>query len=353
MRRARTGHDPLLLPYPNPQRAEIAVRKQLHALERHRLHILGTRRKQIVHIPAHDIRISAEQCHRVPHTGNPRLHAVLLIFLHGYRRRGADRAGRLLLPHKKPHGLRVRPIAAQQPVPPKLPDIPRHGNRPTGSLHLLGSRLPVKPILLGIRRIKFVHQRVHFLRIEPGKGNVKGGSVYIRQHLGQLPLIPVALYPVQRHVQRLLPLRLHIHYHAVDLGNAHIQQHFQPLVAAHDKAGALIPDHRLHKTKLLNRAFQFLIILIPRLQVPPWVVRRRVQPPGIHLPNLHPKPPPGFTRIPGRRIPPRPYHISFHIPGSIPIRPPGTAHPPTSPGTASPPPGSIPPRNPPAHCTVP
>ena len=169
----------------------------------------------------------------------------------------------------------------------KLPKVAGLSRGPTSRRNLRRRFLLVEIILYGLGGVKLVHQSVDFLSIEAGKGNVKSGGIQLGDDLGQLRLVPIALNPVQGEVQSLFFFRLQIHHNAVNLCFAHIQQHFQPLVAAHNKTGASVPDHRLYKSKLLNGAFQFFIVLVAGLQVPARVVCCRVQPVSTYFLDIH------------------------------------------------------------------
>ena len=277
------------LPFPdaNPERAEIAVLKELHAVKPHGLHVLGAGSEQVVHFPADNLRMAAEVRRRCAQPFQPWGQPILPVVSQCNEGRSRKGTGGPLVPAKPRHILSRSGIAAEKAVVSKLPKVAGLSRGPTSRRNLRRRFLLVEIILYGLGGVKLVHQSVDFLSIEAGKGNVKSGGIQLGDDLGQLRLVPIALNPVQGKVQSLFFFRLQIHHNAVNLCFAHIQQHFQPLVAAHNIAGGPIPDHRLYKSKLLNGAFQFFIVLVAGLQIPARVVCCRVQPVSTHFLYQH------------------------------------------------------------------
>ena len=130
----------------------------------------------------------------------------------------------------------------------------------------------IEIIIFDLALLGVLEQRVDLRRLKAGEGHIKVGPLEVGDEQGQLVLVPLAGDFVEGDVERLLLLAVHLHHHALHLGDTHVQQHLQPLVSAHDKAGGLVPDHRLHIAELLDGAFQLFIFSIPRLEVFPGIV---------------------------------------------------------------------------------
>jgi len=108
-------------------------------------------------------------------------------------------------------------------------------------------------------------QFVYFIRIKTGERYIERARVKLGHQFCQLVLVPFALYPVERKVERLFPLFVQFHSHAVDFRVSQIAHDLQPLMTADHVAGRFVPNHRLHKAELANGALELLIFRVAGL----------------------------------------------------------------------------------------
>ena len=198
------------LPFPdaNPERAEIAVLKELHAVKPHRLHVLGAGSEQVVHFPADNLRMAAEVRRRCAQPFQPWSQPIFPVVSQCNEGRGRKGTGGSLVSAETRHILGRSRITAEKAVVPKLPKVAGLGRCPASRRNVCRRFLLVEIILYGLGGVKLVHQSVDFLGIETGKGNVKSGGIQLGYDLGQLRLVPIALNPVQGEVQSLFFFRL-------------------------------------------------------------------------------------------------------------------------------------------------
>ena len=197
MRRTGAGRRALPFPHPDPERAEITVLKEFHAIKAHRLHVLCAGGKKIVHFPANNFRMAAEILNRSSQPFQPWGQSILPVI--GQRDQGRSRktTSSPLAAAEVFHILGRSGISTEKAVAPKLPEIARLGGCTASRRNIRRRFLLVKIILYGLGGIKAVHQRVDFLCVKTGKGNVKSGSVQLGNDLRELRLVPIALNTVQ------------------------------------------------------------------------------------------------------------------------------------------------------------
>ena len=145
-------------------------------------------------------------------------------------------------------------------MPPQRPHIPGFGD---GRLLQLGVHIELvilHPIFQAI-----LEEVINFGWVKAGEGYIKIGALQVGDKEHQLVLVPIAGDFVEGDVQRLFLLKVEIDHHAVDLGDAHVHEHLQPLMTAHHPSGGLVPDHRLYIAELLHGAFQLVVFRVAGL----------------------------------------------------------------------------------------
>ena len=184
--------------------------------------------------------------------------------------------------HKQREVLRQRGIAAHHAMAAQRPNV--------ALLHegLQLIRVDVAVIVLHVLVMDFGEQVVYLRSVKAGRAKVITGKLQVGQQIRQRFRLPFADRFVERDVQGFLVLRVfNMNHHAVDFLYALRDQHLIPLVAAHDVAGDLIPDHGIDIAVGGHAAFDLLIGRIARLQVFARIVFRRFQLFDRHLLQLH------------------------------------------------------------------
>ena len=151
-------------------------------------------------------------------------------------------------------------------------------------------RLHIEVIFLDATLYIVPEQILQLLRIKAGEGDVEVRALQVSDDQSEFFCIPFAADLVQGDVERLFLLGVHVNDHDIHLGDAHVRQHLQALVAADHATGLFIPDDRLHIAKLLDGALQLFIFRISGLQILTRIVVSREQVFYIFLFNIHTKP---------------------------------------------------------------
>jgi hypothetical protein len=174
-------------------------------------------------------------------------------------------------------------IAAQQPVRERRvgaedDEISRLCDRWPTTRH--GQRRLHVELLLGtIVAQQLADQVAGLADGEPRQREIEvGGPHDLVEQLGKLPVVPPALDLVEREVERLLALDREIDDGDLDLGEARVDERPQPLMAAHERARATVPDQRLDEAELIEALAEGLVLGIPRTEVRARVVPRRNEP---------------------------------------------------------------------------
>ena len=172
----------------------------------------------------------------------------------------------------------------------QLPDVAGLCDRALG-FDLFVFFIHIEIILHRFFGVKSVHEFVYFRSFKTCEGDIEFAAVQLREQGCQLILVPFTLDFVQRHIERLLPFFIQLHDDAVDLSVSEILQHLQSLVATDHISGGLIPDNRLHITKLSYAALELFIFRIAGFQLLSWIVCRCLQLIYGYLLNVHFVPP--------------------------------------------------------------
>ena len=162
--------------------------------------------------------------------------------------------------HKQREVLRQCGVAAHHAMAAQRPNI--------ALLHkgLQLIRVDVAVIVLHVLVMDFGEQVVHLCSIKAGRAEVITGKLQVGQQIRQRFRLPFADRFVERNIQRLLVLRVFdMHHHAVDFLYALHDQHLVPLMAAHDIAGDLVPDHGIDIAVGGHAALDLLVGRIARL----------------------------------------------------------------------------------------
>ena len=135
-----------------------------------------------------------------------------------------------------------------------------------------------------------IEQIAHLADVEAGERGIEAALIQITQQSRQKRDIPRAADLVQRHVQGFFLLFVEIQNDAVYFGVSEMLQHFEPLVAADNNAGAPIPNDRLHIAELLDASSQLFKLRIAGLQIFPGIVLGRQELRYRDLFNVHTRP---------------------------------------------------------------
>ena len=187
-------------------------------------------------------------------------------------RRVRDHEVGLDVAHQGVVGFLFRGIATDQTVPTKRPDVTGLGEGGFFQLLIHIEIIVVDAVLqAGLEKV------VDLGRIKTGEGNIKVLALQVSDQQGQLVFIPIAADFVQSDVESLLLGLVHFNDHTVNLGDAKVDEDLEPLVAADNTTGRLVPDDRLDIAELLDGAFQFFVFLVTGLQVLAGIVFGRKQ----------------------------------------------------------------------------
>lgn len=129
-----------------------------------------------------------------------------------------------------------------------------------------------------------------FIVVKTGQFHIERAGVELREHIFKHRHVPFAAYLVQRDVERLFMVFVHIHNHTFDFTVAEVFQHFQTLVAT-DHGHICVDNYRVNIAKFLNAAFDFLIFGILRREVFSWIVCCGVKVCYIKFLKIHGEPP--------------------------------------------------------------
>ena len=145
-------------------------------------------------------------------------------------------------------------------MPPQRPHIPGLGDS-----RLLQLGVHIELIILDPIFQAAFEEVIDLGGVKAGEGHIKVGALQVGDEKHQLVLVPIAGDFVEGDVEGFFPLLIHLHHHALHLGDAHVHKHLQPLVTAHHPTGGLVPDHRLHIAELLHGAFQLIVLRVAGL----------------------------------------------------------------------------------------
>ena len=159
-----------------------------------------------------------------------------------------------------------------------------------GERGLFELRLHIEVVLLDTTLYIVPEQIFQFLRVKAGEGDIEVRALQVGDDQSELFRIPFTADLVQGDVECLFLLGIHVNDHDIHLGDAHVRQHLQALVAADHATGLFIPDNRLHIAKLLDGALQLFIFRISGLQILARIIVSREQVFYIFLFNIHTKP---------------------------------------------------------------
>ena len=183
--------------------------------------------------------------------------AALVVDIVG--RVGDDQVG-LQTVHQQREGFRLGAVPADKPVPPQRPHIPGLGDSRLLQLGVHIELIILDPIFQAV-----FEEVIDLGGIKAGEGHIEVGALQIGDEEHQLVFVPIAGDFVEGDVEGFFPLLIHLHHHALHLGDAHVHEHLQPLMTAHHPTGGLVPDHRLHIAELLHRAFQLVVLRVAGL----------------------------------------------------------------------------------------
>ena len=187
-------------------------------------------------------------------------------------RRVRDHEVGLDVAHQSVVGFLLRGIAADQTVPTERPYVTGLGEG--GFFQLL---VHIEIIVMNAVLQAVLEKVVDLGGVKTGKGNIKVLALQVSDQQGQLVFIPIAADLVQSDVESLLLGLVHFNDHTVNLGDAKVDEDLEPLMAADNTTGRLVPDDRLDIAELLDGAFQFFVFLVTGLQVLAGIVFGRKQ----------------------------------------------------------------------------
>ena len=164
--------------------------------------------------------------------------------------------------HEQFKGFRLGAVSADQTVAAQLPNVTSFGEGGLLQLCIYIEAILLHPIFQAV-----LEQVVNLRRLEASQRYIKVGTLQISNQQSQLILIPVAADFVEGDVEGFFLGLIHFHHNAINLGQPHVHQNFQTLVAADHTASGFIPDDRLYIAKLLNGAFQFFVLGIAGFQI--------------------------------------------------------------------------------------
>lgn len=144
----------------------------------------------------------------------------------------------------------LRGITANQTVPTERPNVANLGEG--GLLQLL---VHIKIIVVNAVLQAVLEKVVDLCRVKTGEGNIKVIALQVSDQQCQLVLVPITADLVQGDVESLLLGFVHFHDHAVNLGDAKVDENLKPLVPTDNTTGRLVPDDRLDISELLYGAF--------------------------------------------------------------------------------------------------
>jgi len=198
-------------------------------------------------------------------------------------RRIGDHQVRLRSCHQQLECLDLGAVTTYQAVSSQLPEVSALGNR--GILQL---RLHIEVIIMHTIGKRVLEQIVDLGGIEAGERHVEVLSLQLGDEQCQLVLVPLAVDLVHGDVKGFLLAGIQLDQDAVLLGNPHVLEHIQPLVAGYDSVVVGHVDHdELDVAELLERSFQLLILGIPLLEGFARIVGGRIQVRQIHLLDSH------------------------------------------------------------------
>ena len=162
------------------------------------------------------------------------------------------------------------------------------------SHHCSGSAADIEPVRkdVSLRDIfSFIATDAGLLLyIKAGERCVEAAFVQVLEQGRQQWHVPIAADFIQCHIESFFLLLIDVQHHAVHFGVSEILQHLEPLVAADDNTGSLIPDDRLHVSEFFYAAAQLFKFGITGLQVLARIVLRWFELVDADLFNIHTKP---------------------------------------------------------------